>query len=235
MLDELQGRLPRARGPVPELAHATGPVIRESADRALGRRRRPGRGARLRRERPPAALAPEDRAAGRLELLDQGPAAARVPRARAGSRRRRPARPRPAAAAAPRSTTRRRRHVGQPIVTTCYSSSRAGRHRGGRRARLGLHLPRVARTGAAERSGRPTTARSCRSWRPCARAPTSRSPSASASRRASDIEALGAVGADAAIVGSACVACVADALGRRARRRRGLPARCSSSWARLPS
>ena len=102
--------------------------------------------------------------------------------------------------------------VGQPIVTTCYSSSQPavieeaadngsayiylvsayGQERHGRAAR-----PQRARAGPARR---------------CAQRTDIPIAVGFGVKTQSDIEALGAVGADAAIVGSACVACVADAL-----------------------
>ena len=109
MLDEAKVDCLELAIPFPN-SPSDGPVIRESASRALERRRRPRGGARVHRERAPAAVAPEDRAARRLELLDQGHADEGLPRARAGSGRRRAARPRAAAAAARRVLRGRRRH-----------------------------------------------------------------------------------------------------------------------------
>ena len=88
----------------------------------------------------------------------------------------------------------------------------AGRHRRGGRQRLGLHLSRVGVRARAAPSGRPTTAH----WRRSSQTLRARTDIPIAVgfgvKTQGDIEALGAVGADAAIVGSACVACVADAL-----------------------
>ena len=186
-------------------------MIRESADRALGRRRRSRRGLRVRGERSPAALPPEDRAARRLELLDQGPAGARVRRARAGRRA-----PTVCSSTACRrgcapSTTRPQRTVGQPIVTTCYSSSQPAvieeaADNGSAYIYLvvGVRAKRNRRAARPQRAGR-------RSGDP---ARAHRHPDRRRLRGQDEgrHRGLGEVGADAAIVGSACVACVADAL-----------------------
>ena len=122
-----EGGLPRARGARSRTRRATGPVIRESADRALADGVDREAVLAFVESVRPQLDAPEDRAARGLELLDQGPAAARVPRARAGQSgadgllvHGMPPRLRPPYYEAAAD-------VGQPIVTTCYSSSRAGR------------------------------------------------------------------------------------------------------------
>ena len=102
--------------------------------------------------------------------------------------------------------------VGQPIVTTCYSSSQpAVIEEAADNGSAYIYL--VSAYGKSGTVGPPDHS----ALEPVLRDParTHRHPDRRRLRRqdpTSDIEALGAVGADAAIVGSACVACVADAL-----------------------
>ena len=224
----LQGRLPRARRAVPELAQrrARDPGVRRPRAR---RRRRPGGGARLRRERPPPALPPEDRAPGRLELLDQ--ADCRCASSSSACTEQAPTACWSTGCRRGCAPLLRDRRGGRPADRHhLLRDVGARRDRGGRRARLGLHLPGLRlRQERNRRAARPQRAGAG----PGDHARATEVPIAVGFgvKTREHIEALGAVGADAAIVGSACVARVAAA--RDAGRDvvedfQG----CSSSWAR---
>ena len=101
--------------------------------------------------------------------------------------------------------------VGQPIVTTCYSSSQpAVIEEAADNGSAYIYL--VSAYGKSGTVGPPDHS----ALEPVLQTLRARTDIPIAVgfgvKTKSDIEALGAVGADAAIVGSACVACVADAL-----------------------
>jgi tryptophan synthase alpha chain len=101
--------------------------------------------------------------------------------------------------------------VGQPIVTTCYSSSQPGViEEAADNGTAYIYL--VSAYGKSGTVGPPDHS----ALAPVLQTLRERTDIPIAVgfgvKTKSDIEALGAVGADAAIVGSACVACVADAL-----------------------
>jgi len=103
------------------------------------------------------------------------------------------------------------RSVGQPIVTTCYSSSEpAVIEEAGDNGSAYIYL--VSAYGKSGTVGPPdhsTLAPVLQQLRERTDVPIAVGFGV---KNRDDIEGLGAVGADAAIVGSACVACVADAL-----------------------
>ena len=222
LLDECRVDCLELAVPFPNSA-SDGPVIRALGRPGAGRRRRPRRRARLRRRGQPVAVASEDRPARRLEPLDQGPPAAGLHRPGQG----RPAPTACSSTACPRacaaSTTRRRRRAGQPIVTTCYATLRARRSSTRRPSTGRAYIYLVAHYGRSGTSVAPDhSALVPVLERLRARTDVPIAVGFGVKNR-SHIEGLGAVGADAAIVGSACVACVEDSLATGPRRRRRLP------------
>ena len=234
MLDEQQGRLPRARGAVPELAH------RRAGDPRVGRPR----------ARPTASTGTPSSTSSRdvrpqlshlkiALLADWSYSIKDLPLREflervQGAGRRRAAGPRPAAAAARRSiyeTAARRRPADRHDVLLELG---AAGHRGGGRARLGLHLPRLRVR--AERDGR------------AARSQRARAGPASRCARSTDVPIAVGFGVKTrerhrgARRGRRRRGDRRQRLrrlrrgraGRRTRRGRGLPRLCWSSWGRLP-